>query len=125
MIGEMMRTLFLLILLPSICNAQTEYRCHAFQTMGINVKLDTKITVTDAYVVIVARKGDKYDSVGYNKLVSTIPKILYFTDGVMTETITILEKPGKAKGEEYTHTLILKFDARQGGDTLLYYLLQN
>lgn len=107
----------LLLLFTTICFSQT-YEAGAGTSNGLNFPMKMKIIITDKEVVL---QGEGKPPATY-KIVNNVNGIVYFTDGVMTDYFTFLEKKGTKKGFDYTTMIFCTFDQRKGlNTTLIYY----
>lgn len=112
-----MRILIALLVVCSLpCMAQ-EYYCPVSRAAdGTAFKTDMWLVVGDSAVT-----QEKLSSVTHKRLPSTNPVVVYYTDGVMTTSVSVLETPGTLKGAKYSHVLVMQTDARAGGSSLTLY----
>lgn len=96
------------------CKAQ-EYYCPVSNAGGTIVKFDQWFIISDAEVQTKTTFKGKTDSLTYERRPAANPAVVYFTDGVATTSLTIVELPGTLKGVKYTHTLTLKNEANASG----------
>ena len=97
-----------------------KYKVGAMSIMGNNVKSDALIIINDSTVTLKGN-GQIYNY----KLIKIANGIVYFTDGVMTNSYTILNQSGKVKGFKYDKYILYTPDNRQNSGTLVYYAIQD
>lgn len=106
--------------LISLASFSQKYKVGAMSFMGNNVKSDALIIINDSTVTL---KGNGQN---YNyKLIKIANGIVYFTDGVMTNSYTILNQSGKIKGFKYDKYILYTPDNRQNSGTVIYYATQD
>jgi hypothetical protein len=118
-----MKILIALFLCVSIHCAGQQYYCPASNLNGVTVKVETWLLMGDSIVTMKSKYKERSDSVSYIRIKSTNPAVMYYTDGVMTTTVTKIEKAGTVKGYKYSQVLMLQPDSRApaAGTTLMYY----
>lgn len=117
-----MRMLFVLLVVCSMpCMAQ-EYYCPVSRAAdGTAFKTDMWLVVGDTTVALKSIHQGKPITTSFARESSTNPSVIYYTDGVMTTRVSVLETPGTVKGTKYTHVLVMQTDAEAGGSSLTLY----
>jgi hypothetical protein len=112
--------LFLLLYPSFLCSSKT-FKIGVIFVMNDFVKIDMKIDVNDSLVIFSSP----------NKPATTYKKIkesngtIYYTDGVMTNLITVANEIGKKKGFNYNRLMVCIPDYRLGAQKLLFYAMQD
>lgn len=121
LIRARLATIFLIIALTyglcNECSAQT-YNCGAALVSLNKIKIDQQIIVTDTTVTFKSQEQTQ----SLKRIKADIN--IYFTDGVMTHTLSRANEEGKAKGFAYNCILRYKPDARVSTTQMTYYCWQ-
>lgn len=119
-----MKSIFVSIALCATILIQAQdkkYYCPASSAMGVVTKFDQWLTVRDSTVQFKTSYKQKVDSVLYQRVPANNPITVYFTDGVMTTSLSFVEMPGSVKGIRYSHMVTLKPDARASNQAASLY----
>lgn len=117
-----MRSLVVILCTMWCCNSygQTHY-CPVYSYSGSPLKFETWFVVSDSSVQIKSMAKGQLQVMNYNIVASLNRYPIYFTDGVMTTSLSQVDQSGVVKGIKYDHTLAMKQDMKQGGSTIVFY----
>ena len=117
----MKRITILLVLLISFTLAKSQtFKLGVLFYNGIWGKIDGKIEVTDSIVTLKYSYKDISESYEFD-FVKKANNIIYITDGVMTNSMTVMNQTGKKKGFEFNRLISFKYDKRLSNVTVMYY----
>ncbi|HEV8512210.1 MAG TPA: hypothetical protein VGQ59_03005 [Cyclobacteriaceae bacterium] len=91
-------------------NAQT-FNCGVTSALGFTGKVQTQIVASDSLVKFIANGKQTT----FKRIPST--STIYFTDGVITQSIAYAPQVGKIKGFAYTHSLVYNSNVNSGKST--------
>ena len=114
----------LALIISAAAQAQTYY-CPISSMEGATKKFDQWFIVQDDAVFIKTSSDGKIDSLHYKKIASTNPAVVYFTDGTITSSLTIVHSPGAMKGTKYTDVVSFKPDLKAEQPVGLWYCTIN
>lgn len=99
--------------------AQT-FKFGALGTASFTSKVIGTISIDEKKVLIETEYEGKKTNFEYD-LVKKTNGLIYFTDGVMTNYFSFLEKKGTKKGFDYDTWVIFNSDKSQGIEQVIYY----
>jgi hypothetical protein len=99
--------IILLLISSKFCHAQT-FNCGVMSVQGFTSKIESKILITDSIVSVMVQGKETV----YKRIPST--STIYYTDGVVTNSIVEIPMQGRIKGFAYNRTLNMKTNINSG-----------
>lgn len=116
----MKKILLVVFLIISTVGFTQTYKFGALGTTAYTSKVIGTISINEKKVLIETEYDGKKKNLEYD-LIRKTNGLIYFTDGVMTNYFSFVEKNGTKKGFEYDTWVILNLYKSQTAEQLIYY----
>ena len=116
-----MRKILLIMLMLTTSSAFSQkYNYEAAFAGGTIVKMTGSIVINDTILKVISISNEKESTNNY-QVTKKVNNIIYFTDGVITQSLSFTYKKGKMKGFEYDVLIIWTTNINKDSPTLMFY----